>query len=204
VLTAPFYAMATHPAEERLHFRTVRERTGLPLVAYDIPVAVHSKLDPALMVELAEEGVIQALKDSSNDMHGFRGLVAATRPIAGFSLFTGSELVVDCALFLGGDGAVPGLANVDPHGFVALYDSCRAGDWAKAKEIQDRLFQLFDITNCANPALKGRSSSGLGGFKTALMLRGVIAHNTMGLPLIALDQQETAAVRRILERQGLI
>jgi 4-hydroxy-tetrahydrodipicolinate synthase len=113
-------------------------------------------------------------------------------------------LVVDCALYFGAEGAVPGLANVDPHGFVALYESCRAGDWAKAREIQERLVRLFDITTCADPLKKGPSSSGLGGFKTALMLRGVIAHNAMGLPQIPLDAEEVAAVRAVLVREALL
>jgi 4-hydroxy-tetrahydrodipicolinate synthase len=204
VLTVPFYARTTHPAEVKLHFQTVRDRVGLPLVAYDIPVAVHSKLDVGLSLELAREGVIDAIKDSSNDLTGFRGLVTGTRQFETFSVFTGSELVVDCALYFGAEGAVPGLANVDPHGFVALYESCRSGDWAKAREIQERLVRLFDITTCADPLKKGPSSSGLGGFKTALMLRGVIAHNVMGLPQIPLDAAEVAAVRAVLVREALL
>jgi 4-hydroxy-tetrahydrodipicolinate synthase len=204
VLTVPFYARTTHPAEVKLHFQTVRDRVGLPLVAYDIPVAVYSKLDVGLSLELAREGVIDAIKDSSNDLTGFRGLVTGTRQFETFSVFTGSELVVDCALYFGAEGAVPGLANVDPHGFVALYETCRSGDWAKAREIQERLVRLFDITTCADPLKKGPSSSGLGGFKTALMLRGVIAHNVMGLPQIPLDAAEVAAVRAVLVREALL
>jgi 4-hydroxy-tetrahydrodipicolinate synthase len=204
VATAPFYARATHPAELEIHFRALRQGTGLPLVAYDIPVAVHSKLDPALVLQLAAAGVIDAVKDSSNDIHGFRALVTGARQLDGLAVFTGSELVVDCALFLGADGAVPGLANVDPHGFVALYQSCRSGEWDKARDLQDRLVRLFALTSCANPAKKGPSSSGLGGFKTALMLRGVFAHNFMGLPQIPLDADETRAVRAVLEQEGLL
>jgi 4-hydroxy-tetrahydrodipicolinate synthase len=204
VITVPFYARTAHRAEVGLHFRTVRHRVGLPLIAYDIPVSVHTKLDTALALELASEGVIDAKKDSSNDMHGFRALVTGTRRFKTFSVFTGSELVVDCALFLGAEGAVPGLSNVDPHGFVALYNSSRSGDWDAAREIQDKLVRLFDITNRADPSMKGPSSSGLGGFKTALMLLGVFAGNTMGLPQIALDSEETAAVKAVLVREGLL
>ncbi len=119
-------------------------------------------------------------------------------------MFTGSELVVDCALFLGAQGAVPGLANVDPHGFVALYESCLSGDWDSARKLQDRLGRLFEITGLASPAHKGPSSSGLGGFKTALMLRGVFATNVMGLPQIPLDATEVAAVKSVLVREGLL
>jgi hypothetical protein len=36
------------------------------------------------------------------------------------------------------------------------------------------------------------------------MLRGVISSNAMGLPQIPLDADETAAVRAVLEREGLL
>ncbi len=204
VVTAPFYVRTGHPSEVKLHFRTVRDRAGLPVIAYDIPVAVHHKLEVPVVAELAAEGVIDAVKDSSGDITSFRALAGRTRSLERFSLLTGSELIVDCSVFVGGHGAVPGLANVDPHGFVALYQSCRSGDWDKAREIQESLMRLFEITACADPATKGPSSSGLGGFKTALMLRGVIASNAMALPQIALAPAEVEAVRAVLEAQGLI
>ena len=204
VMTVPFYARTTHPAEVLLHFRTVAERTGLPVVGYDIPVSVHAKLELPVVLEMAEEGFIHGIKDSSNDIHAFRAMVEGTRRFPKFSVFTGSELVVDCALFLGADGAVPGLANVDPHAYVAMYNASRAGDWDRARLLQERLVRLFQLTECADPAKKGPSSSGLGGFKTALMLREIIATNTMGLPQIALDEEETARVRAVLEQEGLL
>jgi 4-hydroxy-tetrahydrodipicolinate synthase len=204
VLTAPFFARSAHPSEVKLHFRKVRERVGLPLVAYDLPISVHNKLDLPIVAELAADGVIEGVKDSSNDIHGFRAVVTGTRQFERFSVFTGSELVVDCALFLGAEGAVPGLGNVDPHGYVALYEASRAGDWAKAREIQERLVRLFAITACADSSKKGASSCGIGGFKTALMLRGVIATNITALPQIPLDADEISAVRAVLVREGVL
>lgn len=204
VATAPFFARSAHPAEVKLHFRTVRERVDLPLVAYDLPISVHNKLELPVVVELAAEGTLDGIKDSSNDIHGFRAVVTCTRQFEKFSVFTGSELIVDCALFLGAEGAVPGLANVAPHEYVALYEAGRSGDWAKAREIQDHLVRLFDLTACADPAKKGASSSGLGGFKTALMLRGVIAGNTMALPQITLDASEIDAVKAVLVREAIL
>jgi 4-hydroxy-tetrahydrodipicolinate synthase len=204
VATVPFFARSVHPAEVRLHFRKVRERAGLPVVAYDLPVSVNNKLDLSVLLELAAEGVIDGVKDSSNDIHGFRAFVTGTREFEAFSVLTGSELVVDCALFLGADGAVPGLANVCPHEYVALYESSMSGDWDKARDIQARLVRIFDITACADPAKKGASSSGLGGFKTALMLRSVIASNTTALPQITLDAGEIGAVKAVMVREGLL
>jgi len=92
-------------------------------------------------------------------------------------VFTGSELVVDCALYFG---------RKEQSGWPTStlmvcrpYETCRSGDWAKAREIQERLVRLFDITLVPTRSRKAELF-GLGGFKTALMLRGVIAHNVMG------------------------
>ena len=204
VITAPFYAQVTHPAEMKLHFRVVRDQVCLPLVAYDIPVAVHTKLERDVVKELAEEGVIEGVKDSSMDMGGLRALLAGTRHLERFSVLTGSEVLVDCALFFGAAGAVAGLANVDPHSYVELYHRCVSGDWDGARKIQDRLVRLSEVIRCADVTNKGLSSSITGGYKTALVLRGIIANNTVGLPQIALDADESAAVRAVLQREGLL
>jgi 4-hydroxy-tetrahydrodipicolinate synthase len=204
VLTAPFYAQLGHPTELKAHFRTVQNRVDLPLVAYDIPVAVHTKLDAPVLLELAAEGTIAAVKDSSQDFASLRRLVAASREQKILSILTGSELLVDCAMFFGAAGAVPGLANVDPRSYVALHHACRCGDWDEARRIQDRLVRLWNIVTVANPLNKGTSSSIIGGYKTALMLRGLFANDQVGVPQVRLDQAETSAVRAILDEQGLL
>ncbi|MGW1158138.1 dihydrodipicolinate synthase family protein [Streptomyces sp. NPDC002519] len=206
VVTAPFYTR-THPAEVARHYRLVAERSPVPVFAYDIPVSVHTKLSPELVLELAEEGTLAGLKDSSGDLAAFRAVVtgARTRPgIRGFSVLTGSELVVDSALALGADGAVPGLANVDPEGYVRLDRLCRAGDWAGARAEQERLCALFGITGAGDPARMGGSSSGLGAFKTALWLRGVIACPATAEPQVALSEAETERVGKYLAAAGLL
>jgi 4-hydroxy-tetrahydrodipicolinate synthase len=205
VVTAPFYAQANHPAEIDLHFRSVKSAVGVPLLAYDIPVAVHTKLDAEMVLSLAEDGVLDGLKDSSGDLGGMRNVIMGSRFRApNFAIFTGSEVVIDCVMLMGADGAVPGLGNVDPAGYVELYNACRAGEWERARTLQERLVRLFRITLCANDAHKGRNSAGLGGFKTALNLRGIIATNAVALPQIRLDAGEVAAVRGVLEEAGLI
>jgi 4-hydroxy-tetrahydrodipicolinate synthase len=203
VATAPFYAQVTEPPEIDRHFRSLKAAFGAPLLAYDIPVAVHSKLSKAQLLALAGDGIIDGLKDSSGDIAGMREVILGARAHPEFAIFTGSEAIVDCAMQVGASGAVPGLGNVDPRGFVELYRSCRQGDWDKARAQQERLMTLFDITRCAGPG-KGRNASALGGFKTALMLRGIIATNTMALPQAALDDSETASVRDVLLTTGLL
>lgn len=201
VLTAPFYTRTSVP-EIIEHFREVRAAVDLPILAYDIPVSVHSKLARETLWQMADEGLIVGVKDSSGDEANFRGLVLEARRLPRFAAFTGSELLVDIALFLGADGAVPGLGNIDPHGYARLYRSAKAGDWQTARTEQERLYRLFSIVEVGRSRM-GLNSAAMGAFKTALMLRGVIATNVVARPQIRLDADEVAQIRRILAEAGL-
>ncbi|MFE4670026.1 dihydrodipicolinate synthase family protein [Streptomyces sp. NPDC056716] len=203
VVTAPFYTR-THPAEIDRHYRLLAERAGIPVFAYDIPLSVRSKLSPALVLELAADGVLAGLKDSSGDLGGFREVVLGARALPGFSVLTGSEVVADAALALGADGAVPGLANVDPHGYVRLYRQVRAGDLDRARAEQERLCALFAMTGAGDPARMGGSSSALGAFKAALHLRGIIDCPATADPQIPLSPDETQRVGKHLAAAGLL
>lgn len=203
VVTAPFYARI-HPVEVDRHFRAVRAAVDLPLLAYDVPVSVHTKLTADLVLSLAADGVVDGLKDSSGDDVGFRQVVLRAAGLAGFSALTGHEVVVDAMMLAGADGAVPGLANVDPHGYVRLLRACADGRWADAKAEQDRLTRLFRIVEAASPATAGGSTRGVGAFKTALALRGVIGHAAVAAPMRELTADEGRAVAVHLEEAGLL
>lgn len=203
VATAPFYAI-TDAAETATHFRSIHAAVDLPLFAYDVPVRVHSKLSPAMLVELGREGVIAGVKDSSGDDVSFRMLLRQSAGLENFAVFTGHEVVVDGCLLMGASGAVPGLANVDPHGYVRLWRAAQAGDWEAAKAEQDRLTDLFSIVEAPTPGRVSAGAAGLGAFKTALALRGVITGNTMCAPMLSLDESETATIKVVLEQAGLL
>ncbi|WP_255947368.1 dihydrodipicolinate synthase family protein [Streptomyces odontomachi] len=210
VATAPFYTR-THPKEITRHFRALRDAVDLPLFAYDIPVAVGTKLPAPLVAELAADGTLAGLKDSSGDEGGLRRLLVALGgrhgrgdgPAPDFTVFTGSELTVDAALLAGVDGVVPGLGNVDPAGYVRLYEAALAGDWAQAAKEQERLVTLFGMVDAGPEAEMGRSSSALGAFKSALHQLGVIDCGGTAIPQIPLGEASEAEVGRLLRGAGL-
>ncbi|MEU1311811.1 dihydrodipicolinate synthase family protein [Streptomyces cinnamoneus] len=206
VATAPFYA-GTHPAEVADHFRRVRGATDLPLIAYDIPSHVHTKLDARTLLALAGDGTLAGLKDSSGDLGPLRRLLVALRARGldrTFAVLTGSELTVDAALLAGAHGVVPGLGNVDPAGYVRLYAHARAGRWAEAAAEQDRLAALFALVEAADPGEMSGSAAALGGFKTALRELGVIDCARTAAPQTPLPAAAVAVVRRLLVEGGLL
>jgi 4-hydroxy-tetrahydrodipicolinate synthase len=202
VVTAPFYTLTSQP-EIIEHFRYVRDAIDVPVVAYDLPVCVHSKLERASVVTLAREGVIAGLKDSSGDTGNFRYVLSDLANLPSAFVMTGGELAVDGDLLLGAHGAVPGLGNVDPAGYVRLYDAAMRGDWAAARAEQARLCRLFEIIGFGTPRTS-RGASGVGGFKTAMQAMGIIASNTMARPQRTLDATEAAKVREVLRGVALV
>lgn len=206
VTTAPFYTLVG-PHEIERHFRAVHDAVDLPQLAYDIPACVHHKLSVDLQLSLAADSVIVGVKDSSGDDVAFRRLLleVADHPgLSGFTALTGHEVVVDAMMLAGASGAVPGLANVDPSGYVRLHAACCSGDWTSATSEQERLARLFRIVDAANPATTFGSTRGVGAFKTALMTLGVIDSNTVSMPMRPLDPEETSRVRGHLEQAGLL
>lgn len=202
VVTAPFYGLGGPDQVER-HFRVIAEAINTPLYAYDLPVSVHTKLDPAMLVRLGVDGVLAGVKDSSGDDVSFRRLVLANRDAGSpLNLLTGHEIVVDGAYLSGADGSVPGLGNVDPFGYIRQWNAFQAGDWDTVRFEQDRLARLMEITSVVT-GVTG-FGAGVGAFKTALMLLGVFTSNKMPEPVPTLTGANVEAIAEVLRAQGLL
>ena len=201
VATAPFYALGGLKEIER-HFRKIHEAVDLPLFAYDIPVCVHVKLPPALLVTLGKDGVLAGVKDSSGDDVSFRFLTQdnarAGHPLV---VLTGHEVVVDGAYLSGADGCVPGLGNVDPVSYVKQWQAYQKGDWEEVRKLQDHLTDLMRIV-LVTQGLTG-FAAGIGAFKTAMALLCVIDSNRMPEPVETLVGDNVAAIAKQLEACGM-
>ena len=202
VATCPFYALGGM-AEVEEHFRILHAELDLPIFAYDIPVCVHTKLPWKLLAKLGAEGVLAGVKDSSGDDVSFRYLVQENEKLGHpLTLLTGHEVVVDGAYLGGADGSVPGLANVEPEGYVRMWKAAQAGDWATVKAEQDRLNEsshIWDVTT----GVQGYAG-GVGAFKTAMHLMGVFDSPTMPRPVKALEGENVEAIRKVLVDNGLL
>ena len=200
VATCPFYALGGM-AEVEEHFRILHAELDLPIFAYDIPVCVHTKLPWKLLAKLGAEGVLAGVKDSSGDDVSFRYLVQENEKLGHpLTLLTGHEVVVDGAYLGGADGSVPGLANVEPEGYVRMWKAAQAGDWATVE--QDRLNEISHIWDVTT-GVQGYAG-GVGAFKTAMHLMGVFDSPTMPRPVKALEGENVEAIRKVLVDNGLL
>ena len=202
VATAPFYALGG-PTDIEEHFRILHQELDAPLFAYDIPVCVHTKLPWKMLARLGAEGILAGVKDSSGDDVSFRYLVQENEKNGHpLTLLTGHEIVVDGALLSGADGSVPGLANVEPEGYVRMWKAAQEGNWAEVKREQDRLNEIshiFDVTT----GVQGYGA-GVGAFKCALNLMGIFDSDQMPRPVKPLDGQNREAIKQVLVANGLL
>lgn len=202
VATAPFYALGG-PTETERHFRAIREHTSLPLFAYDLPVSVHTKLKPEMLMRLGKDGVLQGVKDSSGDDVQFRWLMIENEEAGHpMQLLTGHEVCVDGALLGGADGSVPGLANIDPYSYVEMWNAAKNNEWDKVRELQDHLARLMMMTRCVKATVG--FGAGVGAFKTALWQMGIFETNQMREPVAALQGDDVRAIVRVLRENGVV
>lgn len=143
VAVPPFYLRPT-PASIARYFRAIRKVVTVPLFAYNIPSLVGYAISPALVHELAREGVVAGVKDTSGSLESVLGFV--TGAPEGFAVFPGDDALASSAIAQGAKGAVMGLANLVPKLCVELVASARRGDASRAAELQGLVDRLVDVT----------------------------------------------------------
>src|ERR1700694_831595 len=175
-------------------YRRLAADSKIPLLLYNIRQFTKIVAEPSTVAELATEGTIAGIKDSSRDFEYFENVRLATRKLEHFRMFTGSDTMLLASMAMGGHGTICGAANVAPSWVVRVYHEFRRGDWISARASQEALIELVT-------ALRA------GGFppstKAALQLQG-ICEPWPAQPTAALDDAATARLHESLERWGLL
>lgn len=196
-VTPPYYY--PHSMDEMLaHYRAVRQAIDLPLLIYNIPQTVKVKMDVPTTLTLAREGTVVGIKDSQNDLVWFREVCEGARASGlNFRTFMGTATLIDAAVMVGGNGAIPGSANVAPRLHADVYEAAARGDWAESARLQTLAAQYSRLGSVA----KGGSVNGasFSAMKTYLVKRGIIAHNTVALPLRPLTAEEQERLGELMK-----
>lgn len=192
VVGSPYY-FDVGPDAQRRHVEAVLDAAGLPGLLYNIPQCTHHTLAPATVEALARDRRVLGIKDSAGDFEAFLGFVAVKRRRPSFRVLQGNEHLASASLLQGGDGLVPGLANVAPALHVALHRAAARADVATCVRLQEELEDL---------ALLYGHGHWLPALKAACALLGVGA-GMPALPLDAAGDAERSAVATVLRRHGL-
>ena len=129
------------------HFREIIKSVKIPVFAYNNPGLSNNPLSPALLKQLADEG-LYGLKDSSFDLIAFYNFLnIVDNP--GFVHIIGTEAIGAAAVNAGAKGIISGLANVWPELMGELWEALNSDAGSKAGEIQLRVIQARSIMKYA-------------------------------------------------------
>ena len=200
--TPPYYYPC---AQDELldHFRYIRERAGLPLWAYNIPVTVKTMMEPATIAQLAGEGTVVGVKDSS----GAGELLAQLNVLCdqgGIHLyrFLGSVFRITSAGAVGAHGLIPGIGNLIPAIVSQAWEAGERGDRDSAREYDTKIMVATKLQGLAKGG--GPNAASFSGMKTALKIMGILDHDTVTRPLRPLDEEEKQPIPALLRELGLV
>lgn len=159
LVVTPYYSK---PPQSGLyaHFTAVADATDLPVMLYDIPPRSVVPIATDTLYRLAEHPRIKAVKDAKGDLAAGAELIANTDLL----FYSGDDPLNLPWLSVGAVGFVSVIGHLVPGGLRDLLAAYRAGDVARAREINAGLLPVI------------RSVGALGGVtasKAGLRLQGI-------------------------------
>jgi 4-hydroxy-tetrahydrodipicolinate synthase len=139
LVVTPYYNRPSQ-AGLALHFEAIAEAVQLPVLLYNVPGRTGVDMSNETVARLAAHPNIVGIKDATGDL----GRVSWMRAnIAGqFDLISGDDPSYLGYHAQGGVGVISVTSNVAPEAMVALHEAAAAGDYATARDWQDRLIGL--------------------------------------------------------------
>jgi 4-hydroxy-tetrahydrodipicolinate synthase len=130
-----------------VHFSTLTEETGLPVMIYN--VVPWTYLSPQLLDRILTEvdGVI-GVKQSAGDMKLLADLLVSSEQKG--RIMTAVDALLYPSFALGAHGAIAAVLTAAPKLCVEVWDAVAEGDHAKAKAIHEKLLGIWNAINHDN------------------------------------------------------
>jgi 4-hydroxy-tetrahydrodipicolinate synthase len=190
MLVSPYYNRPNQAGLQR-HFRSAAAATDLPVMLYNIPFRTACEIDPATLLELAEDvDNVLAVKDAVGDMAKASWLVA--RAPETFGIYSGDDKNCLPLLAVGGVGLVSVAAHLVGDDLARMIDVFPT-DPAAARAVHLRLMPLFEALFIEpNPAP----------LKAALALLDLPA-GELRLPMVPITELTLTTIRGAMADAGL-
>ena len=179
LVVTPYYNKPSRLGLKR-HYEAVAAASSVPVLLYNIPGRTATNMGPDLLAELAQIDKITGVKQANRE---------ELQLIDGLDLYAGDDATFAHTLDLGGAGGICVASHVVGNEMRRMVDEPehRAEIDASLRDVYETLFMTSSPT-CT---------------KAALNLLGLGAGG-LRLPLVEATAEETAAVRAMLERHGLL
>ncbi len=188
----PYY---NRPTQDGLfqHFNAIAESTDLPQILYNVPSRTGCDMLPETVARLSAIKNIVAVKEATGNL----SRVSQTKALVNddFILLSGDDASALDFMRLGGVGVISVTANVAARQMADMCNLALAGDYAAAEEINQRLMPLHhNLFVEPNPIP----------VKWACKALGLVATDTMRLPMTPLTDQGRPAIESAMKHAGLL
>jgi len=185
-----YYNKPTQEGQYR-HFMAIADAVGIPIILYNIPARAIVGITVETMARLAKHKNIIGVKDATANL---------TRPSLerlacgkDWLMVSGEDGTALGYNAHGGQGCISVTANVAPKLCAEFQAACTAGDYALARDYQDRLMPLHDALFCeTSPAP----------IKYAASLLGLCSAEVR-LPLVEASDSARGLVKAAMQKAGL-
>ena len=174
------------------HYKAIAAATPLPIIVYSIQGRTGINVDPATLRRLAEIETIVGVKEASGNMAQI-ATIAHLLP-NDFTLLSGDDSITIPVIAAGGHGVISVVSNEIPAEMTILTQLARTGDFAGARAIQRKFFDLMSVNFIEpNPAP----------VKAAMAMMGLL-EPVFRLPMVPVSEASLGKIEIVLKGCGLL
>jgi 4-hydroxy-tetrahydrodipicolinate synthase len=192
LLITPYY---NKPTQEGLylHFIKIAESCEFPMILYNVPSRTAVNMLPSTVARCAQNQHIIGIKEATGDLKQVTEVIRQCPE--DFIVLSGDDFTALPLMAVGGKGVISVAANVMPSDMSKLMDLALAGKYKEAREINERLFPLYEsLFFETNPTPA----------KTALSLIGKISSPEVRLPLAQMSDANIEKLKKVISSYSLI
>ncbi len=175
------------PETQALYFRSVADRSKLPVLIYNIPQVTGYDIPVETLALLSQHPNIIGMKDSSGNMDKMRQTVKAVKP--GFQILCGAGGAFYEAFQIGATGAILAIANALPYACVTIWEAFRTREEEAGKNWQERILPAARII---------ATRHGIPGLKHAMDLNGYYG-GPPRLPFVVPSPEARAELEQVFD-----
>ncbi len=192
LIVSPYYNKPTQKGLY-LHFKTIADSVDIPIILYNIAGRTAVNIEPTTIAQLAKDCKnIVGVKEASGSLEQMQ-MIRHLCP-KNFLLLSGDDTLTLPILSIGGVGVISVIGNIVPSDVSKLVREFEAGNFKKAREINEKLFPLAKAMFIETNPIP---------IKTAMEMVGLCS-GKLRLPLCSMSDENVAKLKKALSAYGLI
>ena len=137
LVITPYYNKPT-PEGQYLHYRTLAQEAGIPIVMYNVPSRTGISMLPETIARLSSLKNIVAIKEASGSLEQISKILS----LCDITVLSGDDPLTFPMMAVGAKGVISVVANIIPQDVVRMIDAFFAGDLEEARQLHYKMLPL--------------------------------------------------------------